>query len=518
MTCEQCAENLTGLIEGDLSPEDERVMREHIDGCPGCARALAETRSLVEALRSLPEVDAPADLRERLRSIPERAEPATYAWWRRSRTVIASVTAAAAAALLMWTGVVHYQQEAGQPPAPMVAERTVPPSDEMPAESRFDAATDREEAGEPAAETVEGDSAEMEAEVSDAEPVEAGGAPTAGSHGAESDSRRERRMTRAPEAASSPTRSPDATPQTEAGPEPASPSAAETAPIAPPSMRSTPPAPDEMGVDAPDTASTGESRISASDSDGAAGAGPQGPAGPAGPAGNSMRSMTREAPEPAYSREPLRVPGPMYLDAGEGAASARVGEGTPFTVGVTPPHEKVTGTVLPATIRLETEADVARARVTVAGSDDLELIGLEEGGVVFDGPLTAGQQMVLSVRMLSRETGAQSITLRLRSTDPIVDTQLDVRMGDFTEPVAPAERPVQFDFVGVPIREAVSEVTRQSGMSVIVDPGVGEATVTARADDPVPAAAGLRAVAEAAGLTVTERDGRSVVEMAGEQD
>jgi type II secretory pathway component GspD/PulD (secretin) len=87
-------------------------------------------------------------------------------------------------------------------------------------------------------------------------------------------------------------------------------------------------------------------------------------------------------------------------------------------------------------------------------------------------------------------------------------------MGNFAEPVPPPERPVQFEFVGTPIREAVSEVTRQSGLSVIVDPGVGDATVTARAEDPVPAAAALRAVAEAAGLRVTQRDGALVVEKA----
>ncbi len=515
MTCEECAENLTGLLEGDLSAEEERELRLHADGCPECARALAETRLLVEALHSLPEVAPPDDLRERLRVIPERATPTKYVWWRRSRNVFASVAAAAAAALLMWTGVVHYQQEAGQPTVPMVAERTARPSDDVSEEQRVDAATDDEEAGDPSAETVGGDTVGAEADAPAADPVEAGRAETAASPGAESDSRRERRITRAPEAASSSTRSREATPRgAEPRAEPAPPPAAEIAPVAPPSVRSTPPAPDDMGVETSDTASAVGPSMSASDADGAAGAGPQGPAGPAGPA---MRSMAREAPEPAYSREPLAVPGPMYLDAGEGAASARVGEGTPFTVGVTPPHERVTGTVVPATIRLETEADVARARVTVAGSEDLELIGLGDDGLVFDGPLTAGQQTVLSVRMFSREAGTQSMTLRLRSTDPIVDTQLDVRMGDFTEPVAPAERPVQFDFVGVPIREAVSEVTRQSGMSVIVAPGVGDATVTARADDPVPAAAALRAIAEAAGLTVTERDGRSVVEMAGDQ-
>ncbi len=243
---------------------------------------------------------------------------------------------------------------------------------------------------------------------------------------------------------------------------------------------------------------------------GAAGAGPGGPQGPGGTAAPSMIAETAEPP----AADTLTVPEPAYLDAGDGVANARIGDGTPFTVGVMPPHEKVTGTIVPATIRLETEADVERARVTVAGSDDLELVGLGDDGVVFEGPLTAGQQTVLSVRMMARRAGSQVITMRVRSTDPIVDTRLRVGMGTFAEPVPSAERPVQFNFVGTPIREAVSEVTRQSGLSVIVDPGVGEATVTARADDPVPAGAALRSIAKAAGLQVTEKGGASVVEKA----
>lgn len=227
--------------------------------------------------------------------------------------------------------------------------------------------------------------------------------------------------------------------------------------------------------------------------------------------------MVAESVEAAEGPETLKIAPPAYLDAGEGG-TARIGEGTPFTVGVTPPHEKVTGTVVPATIRLQTEADVARARVTVAGSEDLELVGLGENGVVFEGPLTAGQETVLSIRMMALRAGPQSITMRVRSTDPVVDTQLDVGMGEFRPPVPPSERPVQFNFVGTPIRDAVAEITRQSGMSVIVDPGVGDATVTARADDAIPAAAALRAIAESAGLKITERGRTSVVKGGGDEE
>ena len=44
--------------------------------------------------------------------------------------------------------------------------------------------------------------------------------------------------------------------------------------------------------------------------------------------------------------------------------------------------------------------------------------------------------------------------MRLRSTDPVVDTRLAVGMGEFVEAVPPAERPVQFSFTDTPIREA----------------------------------------------------------------
>ncbi len=220
--------------------------------------------------------------------------------------------------------------------------------------------------------------------------------------------------------------------------------------------------------------------------------------------------MMAERSTDAVTGGTLKIAPPAYLDAGDGVR-ARIGEGTAFMVGVTPPHEKVAGTIVPATIRLEAEADVARARVTVKGADDLELIGVSESGTIFEGPLRAGQETVLSVRMLAHTPGSQALNLRIRSTDPVVDTQLDVGMGEFTTPVPPERRPVQFNFVGTPIRQAVTEIARQSGLSITVDAGAGDATVTARADDPIPAAAALESIARAAGLQATQRGAQYTV-------
>ncbi|MGI5816682.1 MAG: zf-HC2 domain-containing protein [Armatimonadota bacterium] len=506
MTCEQCTENLTEFLEGGLSRDAEREMQAHLEACAECARALARTRALVATLRGLPEVDPPAGLREQLREIPVGGEARTQGWWPRSRRVVATFTAAAAAVLLVGTGVFFYQRETGRPMEPTIVAERAAPSD---APAQMEAATAADEAADPAAERIADAPAGVEQPAVTETPAReetpvAATAPTGALVRGEAGGRSDRAASSPPARRVQPPREreeriADAAPSMRVAPPPSG---------AEPSAR--PPAEPSRDSEKMMGTTSAEGMVA---TEGIIPAAPQGPAGPAGP--SASRPMVAEADRMAPTSDPLVLPAPMYLDAGAGAATTRVGEGTPFTVGVTPPHEKVIGTVVAGTIRLETEADVSRARVTVAGSEDLELVGLGEDGVVFEGPLTAGQQTVLSVRMLARRVGSQSISMRVRSTDPIVDTQLDVGMGEFVEPVPPARRLVRFNFVGTPIREAVSELSRQSGMSVIVDPGVGDATVTARAEDLIPAAGALRAIAEAAGLQVTERDGTLVVERTG---
>ena len=114
--------------------------------------------------------------------------------------------------------------------------------------------------------------------------------------------------------------------------------------------------------------------------------------------------------------------------------------------------------------------------------------------------------------MLAREPGAHSTTMRLRSTDPIVDTRLEVRMGDFVMPVPPEQRTVTFDFTDTPVREAIDSVVRQSGLRVVVDQAIEERAVTIAAPDPIPAGAALRSIAAAAECAVREADGALVIE------
>ncbi|MDP1571319.1 MAG: zf-HC2 domain-containing protein, partial [Vicinamibacterales bacterium] len=46
MRCEACADNIGALIDGDLSPEDQRALERHLEGC-------AECRALVDDLRTI---------------------------------------------------------------------------------------------------------------------------------------------------------------------------------------------------------------------------------------------------------------------------------------------------------------------------------------------------------------------------------------------------------------------------------------------------------------------------------
>ena len=48
MRCEQMAEHLTDLMEGNLAEEEEAAALEHLASCPACETVLAETRDVIE--------------------------------------------------------------------------------------------------------------------------------------------------------------------------------------------------------------------------------------------------------------------------------------------------------------------------------------------------------------------------------------------------------------------------------------------------------------------------------------
>lgn len=483
MTCEHCRDLLSELLEGDLPASAEAQAREHLARCPECARELAELRALVAALHGLPEVEPPAELRARLRSIPERA---THIGWRRMRFIATSVAAAAAALLIVWTGITHYQ---GRPGVDLTA---APPITRPAPSAGEERATPvpSEVAAQPAAEAPA-----EESSAAVAEPVaDAPHARPTGERRADQSEGAPKSVAEATEMAPAEDVEPPATPVRTARSTEAE-SVAHPAPVTAPGAM--------MAMEAPRGPA------------GAAGA--TGPAGPRGPAGPPGAAPAPDALVGGGLPGTLRVPEPLYLDArGSGPATTDTGEGSPFVISVMPPRLRVVDEIVAATITLETEKAVERAQLNVDASPGLELVDIKPDGELFAGPLRAGQETVLSLHMQAREPGAQAITMRLRSTDPIVDTRLAVRMGEFVEPVPAAERPVQFSFTDTPMREAAAELTRQSGLRIRVAPECTGRAVTVSAPDPLPAGAAVRSVAAAADCTVSERDGVTVIEPAQE--
>lgn len=490
MNCEQCRDILSELLEGELAPSAEAEARAHLAECPHCARALAELRALVSALRGLPEVEPPAELRARLRRIPDEA-PRQDAW-RRARFIASSLAAAAAAVLIVWTGLTHYQGRSG-------VDLVTPPPVMQAAPSPRRAADAEDEARvESVVETPPLESAAEKEAVAVVAPTpgdatEAVRRPRAVRERTETTEARTERMPVSTETTERAAEPPSSVPAEGTGTDVTKAASEIRAGMAP-----------EAGLMAMEFARTPAPAVG-------------------GPAGPEVRSPTRMAPAAdalmaGAAPGTLPVPEPLYLDArgSEPAIATDTGEGSPFVIAIMPPRRRVVDEIVAATITLETEQAVERARLNVSASPQLELVDVKPDGELFEGPLRAGQETVLSLHMRAREPGAQSIDLRLRSTDPVVDTRLVVGMGDFVEPVPPARRPVQFSFTDKPLPEAAAELSRQSGLSIEVAPECAGRAVTVSAPDPVPAEVAVRSVAAAAGCSVRERDDGMIIEPAQE--
>lgn len=58
--CKKVADNLVAYSDGELSPKDARVVREHLEGCPGCREVLARLQAVEREMRLLPGVSPSA--------------------------------------------------------------------------------------------------------------------------------------------------------------------------------------------------------------------------------------------------------------------------------------------------------------------------------------------------------------------------------------------------------------------------------------------------------------------------
>jgi anti-sigma factor RsiW len=95
---------LTGLLDGLLEAAEERGVREHLDGCRRCRRALREFEASETLLRRLPASFIPLDAggagSERLQALARWA-PARPPRWTRPLPALGACSAAALAILVM---------------------------------------------------------------------------------------------------------------------------------------------------------------------------------------------------------------------------------------------------------------------------------------------------------------------------------------------------------------------------------------------------------------------------------
>jgi Putative zinc-finger len=59
MECEKIREKFSSLLEGDLDPLDEKVLKEHLASCSGCQKDFETFRKTMNWLHSVDEVEAP---------------------------------------------------------------------------------------------------------------------------------------------------------------------------------------------------------------------------------------------------------------------------------------------------------------------------------------------------------------------------------------------------------------------------------------------------------------------------
>lgn len=105
MKCEH-EDELTAFLDGELPPDREAVLKRHLDGCPGCAGAVALLRQTVSQLRAFPEPAPSAAVRRAvLTRIAQQPPPSLLQKLIAPRLWVPALAlgAAAVAAFLVWT-------------------------------------------------------------------------------------------------------------------------------------------------------------------------------------------------------------------------------------------------------------------------------------------------------------------------------------------------------------------------------------------------------------------------------
>jgi hypothetical protein len=171
-----------------------------------------------------------------------------------------------------------------------------------------------------------------------------------------------------------------------------------------------------------------------------------------------------------------------------------------------PPSDRTVGAAVYGQLTLTGDAE-ANVTVTVAPRGRLQVANAP-GGLLYQGPLRAGQALRLPVRLVAGRAGTQRLAVRMRSDVPTVLADLDVTIPSFRGQMSdPGQSVVTLTFRDASVRKAMRQMADQAGARLLVDDTVGTELVSHDYSAGVPFEAALRIMAESCGYRVTLRDG-----------
>lgn len=101
--CGTVLDRLEELVDGDLSQAETAAIERHLDGCSACRKELALAREIRSELRALPQMDAPAVVIERVKTVARQersaGSPSRVGWrpspvWALAAAVVLAVVLA----------------------------------------------------------------------------------------------------------------------------------------------------------------------------------------------------------------------------------------------------------------------------------------------------------------------------------------------------------------------------------------------------------------------------------------
>ncbi len=175
-----------------------------------------------------------------------------------------------------------------------------------------------------------------------------------------------------------------------------------------------------------------------------------------------------------------------------------------------PPDDPSVGDTAQGMVEVSSREAIPEVVVTATGDAGLRID--KPGGVLYRGPLQAGEAVRVPVPMVASKSGSHEVNITVDSDAPGGDTELKVFVPSFRSAPAPrpetspADKPVSLVFKNTPIRQALMDIAKQASLRIEIPQGLGAERIS-RDIRGVPAKAAIRAVAESGGYTVTEADG-----------